>query len=341
MNIALRKLCSNFGTSILLMGAIACGSLIGTLSGSAGDTLGSLVDYTVLTLVSLLFFELRLESLRASRTNLRFIAVAWIANFVLIPAIGFAVATIFLSGKPLFFTGLVIYFMAPCTDWFLGFTRMAKGNASLGASLIPINMISQILLFPLYLTLFTRWQTGSLVPSVSGTLMEWFLVPFLGAVSFHYLLRILLPANAFDRLLDLAGSAIPLVIAALVVEIFAANIPTLRDHVAVFVLILAAVFVFFLSTFLLGEGISRVFHFDYPEHALLVMTTAARNAPLMLGVTAAAIPGQPLIYGALIIGMLVEVPHLTVLRHVLLKNRMAGMHPASASVEIVSHARAD
>ncbi|MGI8406175.1 MAG: arsenic resistance protein, partial [Thermomicrobiales bacterium] len=326
---------------ILLMGAIACGSLIGTLSGSTGESLGSLVDYTVLTLVSLLFFELRLESLRASRANLRFIAVAWIANFVLIPAIGFAVATVFLTGKPLFFTGLVIYFMAPCTDWFLGFTRMAKGNASLGASLIPINMISEILLFPLYLTLFTRWQTGSLVPAASGTLTKWFLIPFIVAVTLHYLLRLLLPSRTFDRLLDLVGRTIPLVIAALVVEIFAANIPTLRDHVAVFGLILVAVFIFFLSTYLLGEGISRVFRFDYPEHALLAMTTAARNAPFMLGGTAAAIPNQPLIYAALIIGMLVEFPHLTALKHILLRKRAASFHQAPPSVEVVSHASAD
>ncbi len=149
-----------------------------------------------------------------------------------------------------------------------------------------------------------------------------------------------LPTDIFDWLIDLVGRAIPLVIATFVAEIFAANISTLRSHITVFLLILMAVFVFFLLTFLLGEGISRIFEPEYPEHALLAMMTAARNAPFMLGVTAAALPNQPLIYAALIIGMLVEFPHLTVLRHVLLKNRMTGMHPASASVEIVSHARA-
>ena len=341
MNAALRNLFSNFGTSILLIGAIAFGALAGTLSRSTGEFLGGLVDYTVLTLVSLLFFELRLESLRVSRTDLRFIAVAWVANFVFIPVIGFTVATIFLSGRPLFFTGLVIYFMAPCTDWFLGFTRLAKGNASLGASLIPINMISQLLLFPVYLALFTRWQIGNLIPSVTGTLTEWFLVPFLTAVTLHSLLRVLLPTNIFDQLLVLVGNVIPLMIAILVIEIFAANIPTLRAHVAVFLLILAAVFVFFLSTYLLGEGIARIFRFDYPEHALLAMTTAARNAPLMLGVTAAALPNQPLIYGALIIGMLVEFPHLTVLKHILLKKRAAGLPQKTQLTEPVSYVPAE
>ena len=38
----------------------------------------------------------------------------------------------------------------------------------------------------------------------------------------------------------------------------------------------------------------------------------------MLAVTAIAIPDQPLIYAALVIGMLVEFPHLTALKHALL-----------------------
>ena len=80
---------------------------------------------------------------------------------------------------------------------------------------------------------------------------------------------------------------------------------------------LLAVFVFFVITAFLGDGISRLFGLRYPEHALLTMTTAARNAPLMLAVTMAALPGEPLIYAALIIGMMVEFPHLTALQHLL------------------------
>jgi len=41
----------------------------------------------------------------------------------------------------------------------------------------------------------------------------------------------------------------------------------------------------------------------------------------MLAVTMTALPGQPLIYAALVIGMLVEFPHMTALRHLLLSSR--------------------
>ena len=47
------------------------------------------------------------------------------------------------------------------------------------------------------------------------------------------------------------------------------------------------------------------------------MTTAARNSPLILGLATIALPDQPLVYAALIIGMLLEFPHLTVLSRIL------------------------
>lgn len=62
------------------------------------------------------------------------------------------------------------------------------------------------------------------------------------------------------------------------------------------------------------------------------MSLAARNAPLMLAVTMAALPGPPLVYAGLIIGMLVEFPHLTVPQRVLLgrRHRMQASGPSGA-----------
>lgn len=315
---------SNLGSTLLLLGAIVLGALLGSLAPGIGSFAGSAIDYVVLTLVFLLFFEMRIEAIVRAWGNARFILIAWLTNFVAIPLIGYAIASIVLNGKPLFFTGLIIYFMAPCTDWFLGFTRMARGNTSLGAALLPINMASQLLLYPVYLRLFTSEEIVSRSRDLSGTLIEWFLVPFTLAILLHQALRRALPVKRFETTRETAGRATPFVIAVLVFLIFAANIGTIREHLSTFALILLAVFLFFVTTYLLGEAISRFAKLDYPEHALFTMTTAARNAPLMLGVTTIALPDQPLVYAALIIGMLVEFPHLTVLKHLLLRRRETG-----------------
>jgi len=220
--------------------------------------------------------------------------------------------------------GLVIYFMSPCTDWFLSFTRLAGGNVALGTALIPVNMAVQLLLYPLFLTLFTN-HIVAVDPDVLGeTLLHWFLLPLIVAQAAHQLLRWLLASERFGRILASADALTPWVTAALVLQIFAANVATLLEHRTVFAWVLLAVFVFFVLTWLVGELVSRLFRLPYPEHALLTMTIAARNAPLMLAVTMAVLPDQPLIYAALIIGMLVEFPHLTALRQVLLAARGRG-----------------
>jgi ACR3 family arsenite efflux pump ArsB len=272
-----------------------------------------------LVLVSLLFFEISFGKLADAKNHLRFLSIAWVANFILIPLIGWGIASLFLSGKPLLFTGLLIYFIAPCTDWFLGFTRLAKGNTALGAVLLPINLISQLLLFPAFLWLFVGKGGGIDASAIVGTLWQWFLVPFLGAVVAHQILKRVLSETVFARILRHANAMVPFVIAALVICIFAGNITTILAHATAFGLILVAVFLFFVATWFVSDFLSRRFRLAYPEHALLSMTTAARNAPLMLGLTTAAFPDKPLIYAALIIGMLVEFPHLTALKHLLLR----------------------
>ncbi|OZI30962.1 hypothetical protein CAL29_23700 [Bordetella genomosp. 10] len=165
-----------------------------------------------------LFFGVRFEAVAQLRGGVRVIGLILLANYLFVPAIGYGIASALLATQPLFMIGLMIYFMSPCTDWFLGFTRLARGNAALGTALIPINMVAQLLL-------------------------------------------------------------------------------------------------------------------GYPEHALLTMNIAARNAPLMLAVTMAALPGQPLVYAALVIGMLVEFPHLTVLQRVLLSQRQRATLSLQPSVE--------
>ncbi len=315
------KVFTNFGTTILLLGAIVIGSLIGSLYPQGGRCLSDYVDFTILALVSLLFFEVRFEALSKITQNFRFLSIAWVANFIFIPTIGFLIASLFLSGKPLFLTGLFIYFSAPCTDWFLGFTRLAHGNTSLGAALLPINLISQLLLYPIYLSLFVHKQVSVNIASIGHTLLIWFLIPFIGAVLVHMLLKTVLHTQTFERLLVLIGKIIPFVISVLVVCIFSANFGTILEHIGTFLIILVAVFTFFVVTYFLVEGAAKIFKLNYPEHVLLVMTTAARNAPMMLGLSAAALPDQPLIHAAIVIGMLVEFPHLTALKHIMLKRR--------------------
>ncbi|MEO0773109.1 MAG: arsenic resistance protein [Pseudomonadota bacterium] len=307
-----------FGVTALFLGAIALGGAVGLGAPDLGQGMSGSVDPTLLTLVALLFFEVRLRAVVAGFGNLRFMGLAWAANFIVVPVIALAVASFFLSGQPLLYTGLLIYFLAPCTDWFLGFTRMARGDTALGAALLPVNMVTQLLLLPVWLWLFTR-HTGVVdFSTIPETMWQWFVLPFIIAQALRWGLSAALPEAVFERLSGGVSAAIPWVTAALILQIFALHTPVITENLNVLGLVMLAIFVFFAATYLTAEGVARVFDMPYPEQALLAMTTAARNAPLMLAVTAVAIPDQPIIYAALVIGMLVEFPHLTGLKQVLL-----------------------
>ncbi|MEM8981824.1 MAG: arsenic resistance protein [Pseudomonadota bacterium] len=319
----LERLTSATSTSIVLISAIVIGALLGHLQPATGEWLSDRLDYTLLTLVSLLFFGVRFDALLRLAKSARFLAIAVAANFVAIPLIGFGIATLFLSDYPLFFVGLVIYFLSPCTDWFLSFTRLSNGDVAIGTALIPINMTLQLLLYPFYLEWFTQNAVQAEMMAISSILLQWFLLPFLLALAVHQLLRKFMQPTDFEAVLNVADRATLWVTALLILQLFAGNISVMLTHSSLLGWLLLAVFCFFVVVYLLGEGISRAFKLPYRERALLSMTMASRNAPLMLAVSMVVLPDQPLIYAALVIGMLIEIPHLAALSHVLLRSQRA------------------
>lgn len=307
-----------FSTAALFISAIFLGAVIGLTSPGAGKTLSQGIDTTLLIMVFLLFLELRFDAIVKAFGNLRFLSLAWGANFVLIPVIGYVIASLFFTGQPLLFAGLMIYFLAPCTDWFLGFTRMARGDAELGAALIPINMITQLSLFPLWLWVLTQNTGLTDVAAMPGMLLQWFVLPMIMAQALRFALTTIVPPWMAEKVLDWASRLLPFVLAALIFQLFATHIGVLTDDFRLFLLVILAVCLFFSATLILGEGLSRICRLAYPQRALLAMTMAARNAPLMLALTAVAIPNQPLVLAIIVSGMLVEIPLLTALRQLLL-----------------------
>lgn len=163
--------------TILLFAAIILGSSIGIEYPDLGEGISTYVDYTVLCLVFCLLFEVEYKNILKSLNRLTFIVSAVVANFVVIPVLGFAFSAFFLQANQLLFVGLMIYFISPCTDWFLGFTRLAKGNTALGAALLPINLVIQLLLYPFYVQLFGLSTLDTDITNIIQTLWQWFLIP--------------------------------------------------------------------------------------------------------------------------------------------------------------------
>jgi ACR3 family arsenite transporter len=307
--------------SLVFLVAIMLGSLLGVFFPSLSGVLSDYTDYMLLILMFLIFLEVPFENLFSSIKNYRSLSLMVMTNFLVIPTIGFLFASLFFSGNSLVMLGVLIYFIAPCTDWFLGFTKVAKGNTALGSILLPINMILQLVLYPVYIFLFMGKNVQVDLSEMFSTLFDWFLIPFVLGVVLHFVFNKIFSDKVNLRVGFAVENLINLVLVVIVLSLFAVNVNTILDNFAIFPVILLAVFLFFITVYFVVEFISKFSNFSYEDFALFSMTTSARNAPMMLGVTMSVFPNEPLVYSALIIGMLIEFPHLSVLSGILLKKK--------------------
>ncbi|KJQ54845.1 arsenic resistance protein [Microbacterium sp. SA39] len=316
----------------LFLVAIATGSLLGAFAPAAATRVSAFADPLILVLVGALFFTLRLDGLSSLRRAPRTMLLALGMNFLIVPLVAL-VLTALLPGEALRL-GVLIYCLAPCTDWFLGFTRLAGGDTTTGAALIPVQLVLQLLLYPVWLGLFAGEHVDTVLTTAAPTLLTWFVLPAAIGLGARLVLHLTIAAIARSRIAAGVDRAIPAIIAAVIAAIFAGNVGTILADPASFAWVLVVVFLFFVVIYALGEGVRILFRLRPAEHALLTMTTSARNAPLMLAVTTIALPDEPLVHAAIVLGMLIEFPHLSILTLLLRRRRSQGAAEAVAESQL-------
>jgi len=75
---------------------------------------------------------------------------------------------------------------------------------------------------------------------------------------------------------------------------------------------------FFLVLFLVAAVVGRLFGLSYEDNATLAFTTTARNSEAVIGVAVSAFPGHPLVYLAIVLGPIVELPMLLLIARTML-----------------------
>ncbi|MDR1297813.1 MAG: bile acid:sodium symporter [Deltaproteobacteria bacterium] len=300
---------------LLLALAAVLGLVLGRLT-PLGDRGGPLVQPLLILMLLGIFWDIPVRDLRRGFQNLKFAATSLVINFVWIPILGYILALIFLSSSGDLQIGYVMLLVTPCTDWYLVFTAMARGNVPLSASMLPLNLIIQLLLLPVYLGLFGGIYGQSAPLAMIMQIVPILLVPLAAA---RLLAR--LAANK-PKLAALGQKIFPggrfwyLFLAVLCM--FAGEGGTIVERPDIFVLLLAPVLLFFLTNFVLVQVAAKLMKFDHQDSVSLGLTTLARNSPVALTVAIGAFPDRPLIALALIVGPLIELPVLALTARALL-----------------------
>ncbi|MDZ5078835.1 hypothetical protein [Nesterenkonia sp. HG001] len=294
--------------ALLFLLAMIAGLMLGVLGPVAIP-----VDPIIMVLLGLLFLEVRLGGGRELLRSRRAAVVVLGLNFLILPAVALGVTALIVPDDDLVRLGLLIYLLFPCTDWFLGFTRVAGGSTALGAALIPVSLVLQLLLYPVWISALSGRSLPGVMEALWPALLEGLLVPAAVAVVLRVLIGLLCGRSVLERVQGIAGGCVPWVIAALILGLFSSGLGEAALEPAALGRVLAGVVMFFAVSLALAELVRRWAGLAEDEATLVVFTTTARNAPLMLAVTALALGENTVITAVIVLGMLLEFPHLTAL----------------------------
>ena len=304
-----------FQTLIILSG-VGMGLLLGQLPVVEQNAGAFIIPFILLMLYGL-FLTIPIQNLKDAFKHIKFLSTSTLINFVWSPLLAWALGAIFLSDHPALWIGFIMLMVTPCTDWYLMFTAVARGNVSLSASLLPVNFVLQILLLPVYLFIFSGTITAVPFSAVLKSILMVIFLPFIIA----HLTRLLLRNRKNlleDRLIPFFSSAQILFLAMAITAMFASQGAYLTNSLEVLFIMMIPVLLFFIINFIVAQTAGRMMNFSYADTVSLNLTIIARNSPVALAIAVTAFPNQPLIALVLVIGPLIELPVLAIVSQILL-----------------------
>lgn len=299
---------------------VALAAVVGLGAGllwPIGEPAGHLVLPTLVLMLAAVFAQVDAGQVREARGARKVVVASVVLNFGFTPLLAWALGAGLLGSAPNLRIGLLLLLVTPCTDWYLVFTGLARGHMGIAAAMLPVNLVLQLLLLPVYVLLLggeaAMVDTGTLVEAVLLVLV----VPLVTAILVRGVARRRKGTRWRDEVLvpRVAASVLPLLYVA-VAAMFAGQARTVLDHVGELVALLPPLAVFFVVVPLVAVLVARLLRLPADQRVTLTMTSVARNSPVALAIAVAAFPDRPLIAVALVVGPLVELPVLALLSQI-------------------------
>ena len=305
---------------VIIFSAVIAGAIFSNIGAFAQNT-RYLINIFLCLMLFALFLEVPLGDLKNSFKNVKFSLTSLIINFIWTPLFGYFLATLFLKGNVDIMIGFFMLILTPCTDWYLVFTKMAKGDLTLSLSILPINLIVQIILLPIYLVIFFSSGNTMDYSQLLYSLIIIIVIPFIAAQIVKFILNDNLNRKAGNLFSSLQIWFLTLAIFC----IFASQGKLLFNNLNSIITIFIPLTIFFAVNAIIDLLISEKISFTYSEYASLTMTTLARNSPLALAIAINSFPGHELISIALVIGPLIELPILYIVSRFCLWVKNSGL----------------
>jgi arsenite transporter len=330
--------------------AMAAGVGLGRVWPGLGSALGrwQIQSVSVPIAIGLLWMmypvlaKVRYTRVGAVTRDWRVLLTALVLNWVIGPALMFALAWLMLPDEPAFRTGLIMVGLARCIAMVLVWNQLARGDNEYAAVLVALNALFQVSVYAVlaffYLNVLPGWLgLAQQSVSVSIATVAMMVAIFLGVpLVSGFLTRVVLVRRRGEEwyetrfIAKIGPKAIWGLLFTIVVmfTLKGDTITSIPFSVLRIALPLLAYFGMMFSIAMLG---SRGLGFSYEKSATLSFTAASNDFELAIAVTVAVFgigSGQAL---AAVVGPLVEVPVLLALVYVALWARRRLFAPQHAA----------
>ncbi|VYU61895.1 arsenic resistance protein [Clostridium tertium] len=307
--------------SFIILGMVSLGILIGQI-----DFISIYSEYLIMPslmiMLFLVFIQIPIKEIGKSFKNLKFTITSITINFIWTPILIFILGRLFLKNKPELLIGFIMLMVTPCTDWYLIFTGIAKGNVALSSSILPLNLILQLILLPVYIFIFGGTSIEIDAISLGKGVIYSLIIPlFLAIICRFIIMRRVKSNELIGKLMSKACDYQGYFLNIAIIAMFASQGKVLLSNLNTLLILLIPILLFFFINFMVGRFIGGKLNLSYEDSVSLNLTTLARNSPIALAIAVATFQDKPLIALALIIGPLIELPVLFIISKVLLKIR--------------------
>ncbi len=259
----------------------------------------------------------------------RMMTASLVLNWVVGPAVMFALAWLLLADQPAYRTGVILVGLARCIAMMLIWTDLASGDREMATVLVALNAVFQVLLYAalgfFYLRVLPGWlglQTTSLhvsIAEIAGTVAVFLGIPLVAG----YLTRTLGErARGRDwyetKFLPRIGPVALYGLLFTVVILFALQGKKITSEPLDVARIALPLLAYFAIMWFAGFAVSRRLHLSYPRTAALAFSAASNDFELAIAVAIGVFgvtSGQAL---AGVVGPLIEVPVMLALVYVAL-----------------------
>jgi len=320
--------------------AMVVGILLGRFVPGLGTALGAVqidgislpIALGLLVMMSPPLAKVRYDKLDAVTSDRRLLVSSLVLNWIIGPALMFALAWLALPDLPEYRTGLIIVGLARCIAMVVIWNALACGDREAGAVLVALNSVFQVVMFALlgwfYLSVLPGWlglEQAALDVSMGQIAKS--VAIFLGLPLLAGFLSRLIGEKRWGRaryereFLPKIGPWALYGLLFTIVLLFALQGDAIIERPWDVVRIALPLLAYFAIMWSAGYALGRVVGLGYARTATLAFTAAGNNFELAIAVAIAtfgATSGQAL---AGVVGPLIEVPVLVGLVYVSLRLR--------------------